>query len=195
MTGEGEDRRTRRTRGLLRHALLGLMLEKRFDAITVQEIVDRADVGRSTFYAHFSDKEDLAANEFRRMFDQLTEHMAAPSERGPVNVSAIFRHVQENHELYRALVRGRALDFFMEKGEEYLRGKIADHLTSSLPQGHEPAVPTPILAAFGAGTLLTLLKWWLDNGMNETPERMDEIFATLVIPSIHEGLGLPAGGH
>jgi len=189
MTGEREDRRTRRTRELLHHSLLELMLEKRFDSISVQEIVDRADVGRSTFYAHFRDKEDLAATEFARMFDELTEHMASDSKTGPVNVSAIFRHVGENYELYRAMVRGHAIDFFLEKGEDYLRAKIADHLSSALPEGQEPNVPIPILAAFGAGTLITLLKWWLDNEMAQTPERMDEIFATLALPAIHAGLG------
>src|SRR5215211_53883 len=68
---EKEDRRSKRTRQLVSSALVDLMLEKQFDAITVQDILDRANVGRSTFYAHYTDKEDLLISEIARVIHQL----------------------------------------------------------------------------------------------------------------------------
>ena len=69
------DRRSQRTRQLLSAALFELMLEKRYDGITVQDIIDRANVGRSTFYAHYLDKEDLLVSDFTRVLDALTQQM------------------------------------------------------------------------------------------------------------------------
>src|SRR6266705_7027751 len=72
-----EDRRVRRTRESLHDALISLALEKNYDSITVQEILDRADVGRSTFYVHFSDKNELLISEM----DNLREELSAAIER------------------------------------------------------------------------------------------------------------------
>src|SRR3954467_12831022 len=69
------DRRSRRTRHMLEDALVDLMLEKRYDTITVQEIIDRANVGRSTFYAHYLDKEDLLQTETADLVARLAGHM------------------------------------------------------------------------------------------------------------------------
>src|SRR5262249_61932845 len=73
---EREDRRVRRTRRALQEALRELMLQKAYDHITVQDVLDRADVGRATFYAHFRDKDALLMSEFEAMREALREHLA-----------------------------------------------------------------------------------------------------------------------
>ena len=73
MTKKGGDRRVQRTHHLLNHALLSLIQEKGFEALTVQDIIDRANVGRSTFYAHFADKEDLFLQGFESLSAELKE--------------------------------------------------------------------------------------------------------------------------
>ncbi len=73
MSTASTDRRVRRTRELLRSALLSLIQEKGYDRITVQDILDRADIGRSTFYAHYRDKDDL----FRAGFEDIRAALAA----------------------------------------------------------------------------------------------------------------------
>src|SRR5215212_4388 len=101
------DRRSQRTRQLLSAALLALMLEKRYDAITVQDIIDRANVGRATFYAHYFDKEDLLMSDITRVLDELSGHVVAgaPGTPRPLpRLTAFFRHVQEHQTLYQALV-------------------------------------------------------------------------------------------
>ncbi len=89
------DRRSQRTRQLLSTALIEVMLEKRYDEITVQDIIDRANVGRSTFYAHFLDKEDLLVSQVTRVLDALTRHseQVVQSELAAPSLVPFFQHV------------------------------------------------------------------------------------------------------
>jgi AcrR family transcriptional regulator len=191
MKNQKEDRRSLRTRQLLHHALVELMLEKRYDRITIQDIIDRADVGRSTFYAHFQDKEDLAISSLEQMFDHLSQRLAQgdSGDRRILPTLELFQHVQEQHQLFNALIKGRGIDLFFEKGQAYWSKKIEAQIRSLLPKGQKPAVPLPIVSNHIAGALVTLLKWWLDNKMPYPPERMDEIFHQLVMPSVQAAVG------
>ena len=115
---EKPDRRSRRSRRLIVDALLALMREKRYDRITVQEIIDRADVGRSTFHAHYRDKEEeeVLVGEFEPVLDLLRQHLA-PADAGDQQLLpslGLFRHVREQHGLYQALVRGRGVELLYE---------------------------------------------------------------------------------
>src|ERR687893_2956576 len=94
---EKSDRRSRRSRRLIVDALLALMQEKRYDRITVQEIIDRADVGRSTFYAQFRNKEDVLVSEIERVLGLLHEERRASEGDPAVHLlpgAEFFRHVQ-----------------------------------------------------------------------------------------------------
>ena len=99
----------RRTRQQLGRALMELVLRKRYARITVQNILDQADVGRSTFYAHFRDKEDLLLGNFERMLAVVVRHsdsgMAGHDQALPQTL-AFFRHAGDHHRLYRALSKG-----------------------------------------------------------------------------------------
>ena len=185
-----EDRRAQRTRQLLHDAMFSLMLEKRYDKITVQDIIDRANVGRSTFYAHFQDKEDLALSGMVQMLDQLGQAVGQDASGGLslMPVLALFQHVQENQHFFKALTRGRGLDLFFERGQVYWTQRLEATLQARLPPGQSSSVPIPIIATSVSGALITLLKWWLDNKMPYTPERMDEIARQLTMPMIEAGL-------
>ena len=104
-----EDRRSRRTRKLLGDALVSLILEKSYDSITVRDIVERANVGRSTFYAHYYDKEDLFRSEFDELLSALGIHVELMDEERHQLVPSLelFRHIQEHHQLYKALIWGK----------------------------------------------------------------------------------------
>src|SRR5690349_1471235 len=91
------DRRSQRTQQLLSTALVELMQQKRYDAITVQDIIDHANVGRSTFYAHYLDKDDLLVSDFTRVLDALRDHMhqQEPNGQGKLpSLARFFEHVQ-----------------------------------------------------------------------------------------------------
>src|SRR5215813_12304001 len=104
---EKQDRRRERTRHLLSEALVELIREKGYSAITVSDIIERANVGRSTFYAHFRDKDDLFAREMARVIDVLGQNVMHASQSHSENFLfpslGLFRHVGEEYELYKAL--------------------------------------------------------------------------------------------
>jgi AcrR family transcriptional regulator len=185
------DRRSERTRQLLNAALIELMLEQRYDEITVQDIIDRANIGRSTFYAHYLDKEDLLVSGFTRVLDILSQdqHQRGEGEYQALpNLVRFFQHVQSHHQLYKALVRGGGIDRLFKKSHQHMRRNIEQHLAELIPAGQAPAAPLPLVADYLAGAILSMLTWWLDNEMPYTPEQMDALFQQLVRPGVQTTL-------
>jgi len=185
------DRRSERTRQLLNAALIELMLEQRYDEITVQDIIDRANIGRSTFYAHYLDKEDLLVSGFTRVLDTLVQYPQQPDGeeyQAPPGLARFFQHVQAHHQLYKALVRGGGIDRLFKKSHQHMRRNIEQHLITLIPAGQPPAAPLPLVADYLAGAILSMLTWWLDNDMPYTPEQMDTLFQQLVRPGVQTTL-------
>ena len=184
------DRRSRRSRRLIVDALLALMRERRYDRITVQQIIDRADVGRSTFYAQFRNKDDVLVSEVERVLGLLyeQEHSCAEEPADHLLPSVeFFRHVQETQALYPALLRGRAIDPHAQAVHRYLRDRAAQQL-ARIADTRDLAVPPEIVADYLAGALLALVHWWLDHGLPYTPEQMEAIFRQLTMPGVRSVL-------
>ena len=185
-----KDRRSARTQRSLSGALVELVKEKRFDDITVQEVIDRADVGRSTFYSHFRDKEDLFQKDWERFLDGFAQHIdwdQAGNGRF-VPVVHLFSHLQEFQPFYKGLVRSQKADAVFKSGVSYLSQKFETALNSRLRGKPAPLIPIPILGNYLASELFALLQWWLDHDMPHSPERMDEIFHQLVTPTFRSVL-------
>jgi len=167
------DRRVQRTRQELHQALQQLILEKRYDKITVQDIIDRADVGRSTFYAHFLDKADLLEQGLRLYGDQFHEQAAHSHDDGHVVHSLVFfHHAHSNRDLYRAMIDGGGGDFLLETGRRHIIADIQRHLDEKYPDGLEMDV------------LMSVLTWWLDEDMPCSPERVNEMYQQLATPGV-----------
>jgi len=177
------DRRTQRTRHNLTHAMVDLVTEKRFDDITVQNLIDRADIGRSTFYTHFRDKEDLFQKNWDGFLDFCVEQIVweKVGKGSFFPVLFLFDHLKDVQPFYRGLVLSRKSEGLVKTGTEYLSQKIGNGLKANLK--YHPSIPIPILANYLATELFALLKWWLDQGMPHSPERMDQIFHALVNPT------------
>jgi len=180
-------RRSERTRQLLSDAFVRLVMEKCYDAVTVSDIIERANIGRSTFYAHYRDKDDLLVRELDRVVDVLSLHIShdAPEKNSLFPSLGLFQHVGEHHELYKALIWSSGADLLFKHEQKSLSEKIEQGLRESKKEFN---VPIPILANFVAGSFLTLLKWWLDNKMIHSPEQMDEIFKKLTQPGIEAAM-------
>src|SRR5260221_9921298 len=120
------DRRTQRTRRRLSGALIELVEEKRFDDITVQNVIERADVGRATFYTHFRDKEDL----FEQQWEQFSERLGRQIDWDKagkdsfVPGASFFQHLQEVQPFYHGLGRSRKTDALFKSGLVYLTHHI-----------------------------------------------------------------------
>src|SRR5512138_1919374 len=170
------DRRSQRTRHSLSAALVELIREKDYSTITVSDIIERANVGRSTFYAHYRDKDDLFVGELDRVIELLSQRIPGQDEVPFFPSLGLFRHIGEEYELYKALVWTPGIDLLIKHMQKSLSGRIEEGLKNS---GKQYDVPVPILANFIAGSFLTLLKWWLENKRVYSPEQMDEIFRKL----------------
>lgn len=184
------DRRVRRTRDVLGDALIELMHEKPFADITVQHLLDRAGVSRSTFYAHFSDKDDL----FLSDVEDFLEHMAfALSRRGDNSnrvapVRELFAHVAEWHKFHGVLVASGKIGDFQELGQGYFARAIEQRL-AEMPKARElTSKRRAAMAQMFAGALMSSLSWWIGSGMPGTPAEMDELYHRMV----WEGVGVQA---
>ena len=185
------DRRPGRTRQSLNEALIALIREKRWDTITVQHVIDRANVGRSTFYVHYRDKEDLLRSAFAEFLGAFGAHFKWEHlESGRVvPVLELFTHLEkEFHHFYKALVRSRKTDLLFKVGPEQMAKGIEHSLISWLADKPQPSVPIPVLSFYLASGILSMLKWWLDQNMPYPPSRMDEIFHELVMPGLRSTL-------
>jgi AcrR family transcriptional regulator len=176
------DARVRRTRDALGDALVALMQEKPFDTITVQDVLDRAKVGRSTFYSHYSDKEDLLMSDAEEFFESVAMLL---SVRGDTServfpVKEFLNHIIEAKQFVDALVSSGKFNDNMELARGLVARGIERRL-AELPigQGISPN-ERPAIAFAHAGALLALLQWWVDRGMKQSPAEMDELFHRLV---------------
>ncbi|MCB9078807.1 MAG: TetR/AcrR family transcriptional regulator [Anaerolineaceae bacterium] len=192
------DRRVQRTRQLLHNALLALIAEQGYETITVQNIIDRANVGRSTFYAHYQDKEDLLVSELDDLIYSLSWDVETlpvtdgekESHRYTLSTLALFRHTQEHFSLYKAMVGGQGIDVVFKTTHTHFCRSIQAQIEQLVPDGGTPSVPPAIMAQYLAGALLTLLTWWLDNHMPYPPEQMDATFQALAMPGVWAVLGI-----
>lgn len=172
------DRRVRRTRDALGNALIELMQEKPFDTITVQDVLNRAGVGRSTFYVHYSDKEDLFMSEVDEFFASLSMHLSLSHDASDrvVLLREFCAHLTEARRFLDALTASGKFRGHLELARGHFARGIERRL-SELPQSHRiPAEKRAAISHASAGALLSLLQWWIDRGMCESPTQLDDLF-------------------
>jgi AcrR family transcriptional regulator len=187
MPEKNEDRRIQRTRKMLQDALLELILEKGYEAVTVQDVIDRANVGRSTFYAHFQDKEALFLSEFETLRTLFEGHLLnqPTTDTSPWSLSlVIFKHAQDNLQLYTALAGKQGGSLALTHLQTYLSALLRAHLKQQSPKKENPPVPPEILAHYLVSAFMSLLTWWLDNNLPYSAERMNEMFRQLTQPGV-----------
>src|SRR5436190_6612990 len=172
------DRRIRRTCERLGSALVALIQERPIDDVTVQDVLDRASVGRSTFYLHYSDKDDLLLSQLEKFLEMMSTALSIRKEESHrvVPVAELFAHIGSQKKLYRALAdSGRLNDFFDLAQGYFARGierrLMESELLSNLQQRESGARASAL-----AGSMLSLLRWWLDRGAKQSPRAMDELF-------------------
>src|SRR5258708_2520594 len=131
MKQDKQDRRSQRTRRLVNTAMLELLFEKHYETITVQDILDRAGIGRSTFYTHFFDKEDVLTSIAEQMLEMFSQQFSQRKERGGiVPVLELFEHVQQHEQYFRAMLRGYTGEVFWEAAQTALSKTIEQALTT-----------------------------------------------------------------
>lgn len=173
-----EDRRVRRTRRTLHDALLALVLEKGYEQITVQDILDRADIGRSTFYTHYRDKDALLFSSFEDLHAQLQTELGPPGALAdparPAEV--LFDHAYRYQRIYRALC-GRSGGALVHR---HLHRLIGDLLRAHLGTTGRDA---EVAAEYYTSAMLGLLIWWVDNDFRDGPVWLAGTYRSLARPA------------
>jgi AcrR family transcriptional regulator len=172
------DQRVRRTRERLGNALVALIQEKPFNNVTVQDVLDRASVGRSTFYLHYRDKGDLLLSQFEKFLETMSTTLSIRKEKSHrvVPVAEFFAHIGDQVTLYRILTEsGHRHDFF-DLAQGYFARGIEQRLTESKRFSNLSKHELGARACALAGSMLSLLRWWLARGAKESPHAMDELF-------------------
>ena len=183
------DLRIRRTHKFLQEAMIELVTEKGFEAITVGDIAERAMINRATFYRHYQDKYDLVARIFEETVNHLVENMkpfhkeTAKSEMGnpPEIWIQFFEHVAEHARLYRALLG--------KNGSPWFAARVREHIIKIMleqekmwkrrmkpSQQIEPAMPQELPGTQLSHVLIGTIVWWLESEMSSTPRQMASWF-------------------
>jgi len=189
-TGKTTDRRIARTQRALLDALHSLISQKDYDSIVVKEILDRADVGRSAFYTHFRDKDDLLAHGIYDIVGGLPARHAQPDgsrNDGPLWFSQmIFEHVdrQRRTTMHKLGPRGAAI--LHQRLNQVLVKLIAEQLRSEPRRHHKRTdrVPLDLLAQYIAGTFVLVLNWWIATKSQIPPSAANDLFRSLVLPTL-----------
>jgi AcrR family transcriptional regulator len=177
-----EDRRVRRTRDRLGDALVQLLVEKPFDTITVQEVLDRAKVSRSTFYSHFRDKNDLFLSDSDEFLEGLATALSRFGDKSErvAPVQELFAHIADVRPFYNALVGSGKIHDVWELGREHFARGIEKRL-GEIPRGRSVSRRQRRALAHGfAGALFSLLEWWVHSGKDFSPADMDKLFHQMV---------------
>lgn len=193
-----EDRRIQKTLGALRAALGALIREKDYDVITVAEILERANVGRSTFYMHFRDKDEL-------LVSSMHDLLGSVSLQGAASVSGrqdrllgfslpVFEHIHRHRSQGAPGIGPRGRSIVHERLRQVIAGLVSDQLEAgSRRRGEGGRVPRRLLAQYVASTFILVLDWWVESGSTLRPDQADEVFRALVIPALTGGVAAGVG--
>ena len=187
------DRRVRRTLAQLQSALRELILERGYDRITVREVIHRADVGRSTFYTHFTDKDALLLAGLESLHSELglADGKPAPTlaDRAPLGFSkAVFEHAGTHRRLYQAFL-GRKSAALLRR---YFRKTLiawTEEDAQRWPVRTRAKIPRAAMIAFSADALMSMLSYWLEQAPTMTALEAEGAFRALVLSGL-EGAGI-----
>jgi AcrR family transcriptional regulator len=193
MVAIAKDRRIEKTRRSLWQALFVLIGERGYDATTVQHILNRAVVGRATFYAHFRNKEDLLRCGMEAMGDMIAKEWRAEAahESGDALgfTVGLLRHMDQHHRQYRGFL-GMRRSMVVEHHFRRVLGRMVRQDLAHRCNGSVPPETLEIAAAWTVNGFLALVRWWVERNKGRMPpEELNSIFRKLVLPGLDAALG------
>lgn len=197
-----EDPRAVRSRQMLQDALIDLIEEKGFDAISVSDIVKKAGLSRAVFYLHYGDKNDLLETAIGSVLEDLRaslpgpnfEDRAAPDQRAPRPFISLFEHVKSDARFYRIMLSeekaGTCSAIIRTEIEQDAKKRIQQFRSRG---AHRPLVPLEINEHFSAGAVVNVLRWWLEMEQPYSPETMAKYLYRLYAMGSIQCLGVEPG--
>jgi AcrR family transcriptional regulator len=194
------DPRVRRTRKLLLDALMELIPEKGYNAITIQDITDRATLNRATFYLHYRDKDDLLYQGIHETLDNLHSRQPVPvleQDRLTMNESVTtilsdFEHIGQNADFYCAMLGESGTAEFALKLKDLVLKTTERRLMSALGELPSGPLATDLVLEFMASGYIGVIRWWLENDMPYTPEVIARQLIHMYAVGCYKALGMEA---
>ena len=179
------DRRQRKTREAIFTAFIDLLSKKDFERITVGEIIENADIGRATFYAHFETKDFLLKELCEELFCHILDsarNQGAQAHRHIFECDApdsvflhLFEHLQKNDNNILDLLSSQNNELFLRYFKTELR-KLIESQLSSFEERKNGKLPESFWINHITSTFIETVRWWIENGMVESPEEITEYF-------------------
>jgi AcrR family transcriptional regulator len=190
------DRRVERTQQLLRGALVSLIQEKGFEALTVQDIIDRANVGRATFYSHFENKDDLLVSGFEDLRASLKGRQKDAFARGRTIDERVlgfsrevFAHTHEYRDTFRAMVGRRSGAIVQRLLHKLVMELVREDVKRMDVRVDGSPMHAEALVHFVAGALVGVLMWWLDGRLRLSVDEVNAYFRRLALPALKAARG------
>jgi AcrR family transcriptional regulator len=179
VAAEKSDHRTQRTKDALWHALVSLVTERGFEGLTVQDILDRANVGRATFYAHFDNKEDLLVSGLETLRQSLKARQC-----GEIFgfTAALLEHAREHRDMFRTMI-GKHSGAVVQRLFQKMLVDLVRHEMRTMSRDRTSRATADASASFIASGLFGLLMWWVDHPQVSADE-MNRTFRQLAIPAM-----------
>jgi AcrR family transcriptional regulator len=192
------DPRVVRTRNLLREALIELIPEKGYEAITIKDITDRATLNRATFYLHYRDKDDLLNRGFVQIWSDLTERNPLPVmadgrlslEGTQQTILSDFQHLAKHAEFYRVMIGAHGVAQFIHRMQEHIYQTTEERLKEVAGSPPETPLPLDLVLQFISSAYVGLMHWWVENDMPNSPEQMASMITKLYNMTPFEAMGL-----
>jgi AcrR family transcriptional regulator len=186
-----KDRRVERTQQLIQRAFRSLLEEKGFEALTVQQIIDRANVGRATFYAHYENKDELFASGFEELRASLKALQRKPllregsvEERVFAFSHEMFAHANEYRAVFRAMIGKQSGTVVQRVLHKLLVELVREEVKAMTVRRETSALLADAVAQYIAGGLFGSLIWWLDGKPQLSVAEVDALFRKLAIPAL-----------
>lgn len=180
-----KDRRINKTNKAIFEALEQLLTIKSFSKISVREIIDIANVGRSTFYNHFETKDILFEKYLETIFDELKVHASFDLKNHTnVPVSGILIHIKKNRNIIMRLFSDETSEIISNKFRSYWNQSAETFINTIIPRNKSTTIPRELLTNYITSSLIDIIKWWLVNNMPYSPEQMEKYWLDLIKPAL-----------
>jgi len=189
------DRRVERTRELLQKALIELIAERGYDAITIQDIVDRANVGRTTFYLHYNSKDELFMSCHEAIVREFHIGLLHPLSREellspeiPPEMTSSYQHLEEGRALLYPIFHGKDSQLILRQIRDRSAREIETNLRATFDEANS-TIPLDMLANYLVGAQIALMQWWLEKHRSYTPDNLTQTLHRLQRAAIRDAFG------
>lgn len=188
------DKRPQKTRQAIIDAFVSLLAKTSYEKITVKDIIEQADVGRSTFYSYFETKDELSRQICIDLFRHIFSHTVAPCsthnfanlpQTAENRIAHILYHLRDKRKYYIGILHYDEGSLFLRFFREYMQANIRIELTGPYKETLAK-IPEDFLISHLASSFIGMVRWWLKNKMHPDPEQVAAYYTDLINPAIAE---------